>query len=76
MADVVSEDVSNEKWREYDFLHRVYRIESPKTVHYIKGGGAHKVVDSEGVVHCVPAPGSGGCVVKFLPVDPNAPVTF
>jgi hypothetical protein len=69
-------DLLVEKWREYDFGGRVYRIESPKTLYVRSGGSTHRVVDTAGVVHCVPAPGERGCVLRWQSVDPNAPVAF
>jgi hypothetical protein len=69
-------DLTVEKWREYDFGGRVYRIESPKTLYFRPGGTTHRVVDSAGVVHCVPAPGTVGCVLRWESVDQTKPVTF
>lgn len=54
-----------EEWREYDFGGRIYRIERPVSVHFRDGGTTHRVVDSDGVVHCVPAPGQNGCVLRW-----------
>ncbi|MDF3208402.1 MULTISPECIES: hypothetical protein [Mesorhizobium] len=66
MADLLKLDVAGvEDWREYDFGGRVYRIESPKTVQFRPGGETHRVTDSVGVVHCVPAPGVNGCVLRW-----------
>jgi hypothetical protein len=56
-----------EAWREYSFKDRVYRINSPKALYV--GTTTHRVVDDEGVVHCVPAPGFNGCVVRWLPKE-------
>jgi hypothetical protein len=52
-----------EDWREYDFGGRVYRIDSPEKV-YI-GATTHRVVGSDGTVHCLPAPGQQGCVLRW-----------
>jgi hypothetical protein len=52
-----------EQWREYEFGGRVYRIDSPVKV-YI-GTTTHRVVGPDGVVHCVPAPGNQGCVLRW-----------
>ena len=54
-----------EDWREYDFGGRVYRIERPASVSFREGGETHRVTDSEGIVHCVPAPGQMGCVLRW-----------
>ena len=64
-------DISFEKWREYDFGNRVYRIENPKQL-YI-GTTTHRVVDANGITHCVPAPGNNGCVLRW---EASPPVSF
>lgn len=59
-------DVSGvEEWREYDFDGRVYRVESPATVEFRPGSSTHRVTDAAGIVHCVPAPGHSGCVLRW-----------
>ena len=62
-------DISVEEWREYDFGGRVYRITRPKAL-YI-GTTTHRVLDHEGTIHCVPAPGYHGCVLRW-----KGPVIF
>lgn len=69
-------DVTTELWREYDFADRVYRIEFPKTLYLRKGGTTHRVVDSNGVAHCLPAPGNGNCVLRWMNKDAENPVNF
>lgn len=54
-----------EQWREYDFGGRVYRIVTPVSVEFREGGATHRVIDADGIVHCVPAPGSQGCVLRW-----------
>jgi hypothetical protein len=54
-----------EEWREYDFGGRVYRIDKPARVQFRQGGDTHRVTDSEGIVHCVPAPGIDGCALRW-----------
>jgi hypothetical protein len=54
-----------EKWREYDFAGRVYRIERPVSVEFYEGSTTHRVTDAAGVTHCVPAPGVGDCVLRW-----------
>ena len=54
-----------EEWREYDFGGRVYRIDKPVSLHFREGGSTHRVVDEAGIVHCVPAPGKDGCVLRW-----------
>lgn len=54
-----------EEWREYDFNGRVYRIDSPVSVEFRTGGSTHRVTDGDGIVHCLPAPGTGDCVLRW-----------
>ncbi len=67
-----------EEWREYEFgkERTVYRIESPVEVQFSPGGSTHRVVDKSGVVHCVPAPGQNGCVLRWKSIDPMKPVKY
>lgn len=67
-------DLSKEAWREYDFGGRVYRIEAPHQLFI--GTTTHRVLDSKGVVHCVPAPGEKGCALRWQPKDASEPVQF
>lgn len=69
-----AKDISSELYREYDFGGRVYRIDSPKLLYV--GDTTHRVVDSENVVHCAPAPGNEGCVVRWKAKDTSNPVQF
>jgi hypothetical protein len=54
-----------EEWREYDFEGRCYRIDNPVRVEFREGSATHRVTDSVGIVHCVPAPGQQGCVLRW-----------
>ena len=54
-----------EKWREYDFGGRVYRVDNPVSVEFREGGSTHRVVGDDGIVHCLPAPGVNGCVLRW-----------
>lgn len=66
MADLKKIDVKGvEEWREYDFDGRCYRIDSPVSVEFREGSTTHRVTDSAGIVHCVPAPGQIGCVLRW-----------
>ena len=69
-------NLTTEVYREYDFSGRVYRIDSPVKLFYREGGTTHRVVDAANVVHCVPAPGNDGCVLRWLNKDVNNPVNF
>jgi hypothetical protein len=65
-----------EKWREYDFNGRVYRIDHPTELFVFPKGTTHRVVDHLGIVHCCPAPGYMGCVVRWCPKRADDPVQF
>lgn len=67
-------DISSELYRTYDFNGRVYTIENPQVL-YI-GNTTHRVVDAKGVVHCLPAPGHFGCVLRWESRNPATPVSF
>lgn len=76
MGELKTGNLSLELWREYDFGGRVYRINNPQEVHWRTGGSTHRVVDVDGTVHCVPAPGVEGCVLRWKPRDPKQPIQF
>lgn len=61
-------------WREYDFNNRVVRIENP--VDLYAGETTHRVVDKDGVVWIVPAPGTNGCIIRYKKADGVPPVEF
>ena len=61
-------DISSEQYREYDFSGRVYRIENPKQLYV--GTTTHRVVDAEGITHCLPAPGFSGCALRWKATPP------
>jgi hypothetical protein len=76
-ADVPdAHDLSAEAWREYDFGDRTYRIDNPTKLFCRPGGTTHRVLDAQGMVHCCPAPGTNGCVLRWLPKDATQPVQF
>ena len=76
VSDLKKQTINDEQWREYDWSDRVYRIEKPVELYYRDGGSTHRVVDASGVVHCVPAPGQQGCVLRWFTGDPKNPVQF
>jgi len=66
MSELTKIDLGGvEEWREYDFGGRVYRIEKPASVQFRAGGETHRVTDADGIVHCLPAPGQNGCVLRW-----------
>lgn len=77
-ADLSEKDISCELWREYEFAGRptAYRIDFPKTLVTRVGGTTHRVVDHKGVVHCLPAPGTCGCVLRWAAKEGSPPVKF
>jgi hypothetical protein len=66
--------LADELYREYDFGGRVYRIDSGHTLWV--GTTTHRIQDANGIVHCVPAPGQNGCVLRWVPRDKSNPVQF
>jgi hypothetical protein len=66
MTNLIKIDIRGaEEWREYDFGGRIYRIDQPASVEFRAGGDTHRVTGCDGVVHCVPAPGVRGCVLRW-----------
>lgn len=77
MSTILQEfDITTEAWREYDFGGRVYRIDNPQKLYYRAGGTTHRIVDSNSVAHCVPAPGQQGCVLRWQGKDGSPDVSF
>jgi hypothetical protein len=76
VVGLIEKNLSTEAWREYDFGGRTYRITFPCKLFYREGGSTHRVVTSDGVVHCVPAPGVMGCVLRWMNHDPDNPCNF
>lgn len=78
MFAIIERDISCELWREYDIPGResAYRITNPTKLFIRPGGSTHRVLDMEGVIHCVPAPGFNGCVLRWKSADSAKPVKF
>jgi len=78
MPELKQFDISNEIWREYEWEGRSYpyRIDKPKLLFIRPGGTTHRVVDSDGIVHCVPSVGVMGCVLRWKTPDGTPPVNF
>lgn len=75
-TDIKNNDITTELYREYDFGGRIYRIDNPQKLFIRVGGSTHRVLDEYGIVHCVPAPGVQGCVLRWANKDPSKPVEF
>ena len=77
-------DISKEMWREYEWIFElsgehekmVYRINEPQKLFIRPGGSTHRVVDSDGVSHCLPSVGVFGCVLRWENFDKEKPVNF
>jgi hypothetical protein len=68
--------LETELYREYDFNGRIYRIDNPAKLVTVTNGTTHRVIDSDNVVHCVPAPGVHGCVLRWKSKANLNPVAF
>lgn len=72
--------LTDEEYREYEFgavpYRTVYRINAPKALYMREGGTTHRILDMAGVVHCVPAPGASGCVLRWKNKEGCPPVAF
>lgn len=75
-------DLSAEEYREYEWFvpetggQSTYRINNPKALYFRPGGTTHRILDVNGVVHCVPAPGHFGCVLRWKNKEGFPPVQF
>lgn len=77
MSELISGDLRDEEYREYVLESgKVYRIVAPQTLWVRMGGNTHRVLDSEGVVHCVPGPGYRNAVLRWKPKSGTDPVAF
>lgn len=73
--------LTDEEWREYTWFppeggNATYKIPKPQRLYFRPGGTTHRVVDSAGVVHCVPAVGHFGCVLRWKVRDGLPEVAF
>jgi len=75
-------DLSNELWRSYEWIAddaghlRVHTVQTPMKLWYREGSTTHRVQDDMGIVHCVPAPGVMGCVLRWKGKKDSDPVQF
>ena len=68
-----SQDISKEKWREYDYGKGVvYRIEYPVVLFQREDGTGHRVLDANGVTHWCPV--NVWHVIRWY--APDEPVSF
>lgn len=75
-------DISDEQYREYEWSvlldgkpGRVCaRINNP--VGLVVGTTTHRVLDADGVVHCVPNVGERGCVLRWKVKDGSPAIRF
>lgn len=74
--ELVTRSLEAELWREYDFEGRIYRIDNPASLILRPGGTTHRIVDKDGVVHCLPAPGQSGCVLRWKNKDGQPAANF
>lgn len=70
-------DISSEAVRQYEAAGvGAYTIENPVGLYTRDGGTTHRVVDSNGVVHCVPFPNEGRTVLRWQNRDLSVPCNF
>ena len=62
---IYKKSLDQEKWREYNYTGKVYRINNPREIHLYKGCTTHTIVDSEGILRMFPAPGFQGCHITI-----------
>lgn len=59
-------DLSHEEVRVYEVYGAgEYRIENPVGLYYREGGTTHRVVDAEGICHCIPFPNEGKTAIRW-----------
>ena len=90
-STLIERSIDGELWREYEWdevrqdcvglLGRTgkrvtYRIINPVLLYIRPGGPTHRVVDSDGVAHCVPAVGLLGCIIRWKNPPGDKPVNF
>jgi hypothetical protein len=69
-----AKSLTTEEYREYDFSGRTYRIDAPVALYV--GKTTHRILDSSGIVHCVPAPGQNDVVLRWKVKAGADPVSF
>lgn len=89
--NLIKKGIGHEEYREYEFdevrqdkqgnmcatgRRITYRIYNPKFLYLRPGGTTHRVVDADGVAHCVPSIGICGCILRWKTKDGFEPVAF
>lgn len=66
-SDLNKFDISCEEYREYYLVASdyTYRINNPVSLYVRKGGTTHRVIDADGVAHCVLSPETGRSVLRW-----------
>ena len=67
-------DLSPEVWREYSINGGNYRIDDP--IKLWLGDTSHRVLDKEGIVHCIPFGPGIDTILRWKPRDLEDPVQF
>lgn len=63
-TNILPKDITSEIYREYNLGNgRFYRIEDPQELYV--GATTHRVVDKDGVAHCIPFPAAGNQVITL-----------
>jgi len=90
-STLIKRKIDGEEWREYEWneirqnnmgilystgLRVIYHIDKPVFLYIRPGGTTHRIVDSNGIAHCVPAVGLCGCVIRWKNPDGQEPVNF
>jgi hypothetical protein len=63
--EIPGSKLDDEEYREYQYGGSTVRIDNPKRLQV--GKTCHRVLDADGLVHCVPAPGHFGCELRWKP---------
>ena len=70
-------DISTEEVRVYEVAGAgEYRIANPVGVYLREGGTTHRVVDSQGICHCIPFPNEGRTVIRWQNKDLRVPCNW
>lgn len=73
---LIPKDITDEVYREYDLGDRVHKIDNPQLLYV--GNTTHRIIDGDGIVHCVPFPIAKDKIVvlRWKPRDKSNPVKF